>query len=467
MSRKPRDTRVEKDSLGEIEVPADRYWGAATQRSLKHFSIGTDLIPREVIHALAVVKKASALANRDLGVLPPDKADLIVRAAEEVMEGRLGENFPLRVWMTGSGTQANMNVNEVIANRAIELCGGNMGQKHPIHPNDHVNLSQSTNDAFPTAMNIAAALEIKGRLTPEVEGLKEALEKKAREWMNIVKIGRTHLQDAVPMFLGDEISGYAEMLSQFSGRTPSVMNGLLDLAIGGTMVGTGLLAPPGFGDRAAAYISGITGLSFRSARNKFAVMGAHDAMAATMAHIKTLAVSLYKIANDIRFLSCGPRAGIAELTLPMNEPGSSIMPGKANPTQCEAMSMAAVQVMGYDAAVAMACAGGDLEMNVYKPMIIFNIIQSIRLLSDASANFREFLVRGMTPNLSRISSFVESSLMLVTALSARIGYDKAARIALFAHEKGIGLKKAALELGFVSEEEFDAMVDPRAMARPH
>ena len=458
--------RKETDSMGEIEVPADRYWGAQTQRSIVYFSIGQDLMPIEVIRAFGILKKAAALANQELGKLPEDKANLIVEAAQEVIEGKLDDHFPLRVWMTGSGTQSNMNVNEVISNRAIELAGGVMGSKDPIHPNDHVNMAQSSNDTFPTAMNIAAAVAIRDRLIPKVKKLRDALDKKAKEWYEIVKIGRTHMQDAVPLTLGQEFSGYVGMLDDNLKRIEAALPGLYQLAIGGTALGTGLNAPKGFAERTAKQIAEITGVPFACAPNKFAVMGAHDGIVMASGILKTLAVSLYKIANDIRLLSCGPRAGFHELDIPANEPGSSIMPGKVNPTQCEAMAMVAVQVMGYDAAVAFAGAGGYLEMNVYKPIMIFNVIQSIRILSDSCNNFTDFLVVGIKPNRKQIENFLHQSLMLVTALSPAIGYDKASAIAHLANEKDSTLKEAALELGYISAEEFDRIVDPYKMAHP-
>ena len=443
MNPEPGGTRRESDSLGEIEVPAHRYWGAGTQRSLLHFAIGEDLMPLEVIRALALVKKAAALVNRDLGRLPAAKAGLIIRAAEEVLEGKLDGNFPLHVWMTGSGTQVNMNVNEVIANRAIELAGGVLGSKEPIHPNDHVNMSQSTNDAFPTAMHLAAATAIQARLIPKVKKLRDALDEKAKSWMDIVKLGRTHLMDAVPLTLGQEFSGYVGMLDDNLERIAGALPGLYRLALGGTAVGTGLNAPKGFGD-----------------------LGAHDALVMASAILKTLSVSLYKIANDIRLLASGPRAGLHELELPANEPGSTIMPGKVNPTQCEALTMVAVQVMGYDAAVAFAGAGGILELNLYAPLLIFNVLQSIKMLADACHNFTDFLVKGLKPDRQQIDAYLHHSLMLVTALTPLIGYDRAARIAHLAHDQGLTLKEAALQLGYLSAADFDRLVDPYKMAYP-
>jgi len=459
-------TRMESDSMGRIEVPADRYWGAQTQRSLKYFEIGTDRIPEEVVHALAIIKKAAAVVNRKRGRLPEEKAALIVQAAEEVIAGALDDHFPLRVWMTGSGTQCNMNVNEVIANRAIEIAGGVLGSKDPVHPNDHVNMAQSTNDAFPAAMSMAAAMKTHESLVPAVTRLRDALDEKARAWDDIVKIGRTHMQDAVPLTLGQEFSGYAVMLDDGLKRIQGMLPGLYELALGGTAVGTGLNAGRAFAEGAAAEIARITGLPFVSAANKFAVMGAHDALVAASGVLKTLAGSLYKIANDIRLLGCGPRCGLSELILPANEPGSSIMPGKVNPTQCEAMAMAAVQVMGYDAAVTFAGAGGYLEMNVYKPVMIFNVIQSIRILADSSDRFGEHLVKGLEPNRGQIERHLRRSLMLVTALSPVIGYDKASRVAHHAMEKDLSLKEACMDLGYVSSEDFDRIVDPRRMAYP-
>lgn len=458
--------RQETDSMGAIAVPSDRYWGAQTQRSIHYFSIGQDKMPLAVVHAIATIKKAAALTNATLGRLPQDKADLIVRAAEEVMAGQLDDHFPLHVWMTGSGTQCNMNVNEVIANRAIEMAGGVLGSKTPIHPNDHVNMAQSSNDVFPAAMHMAAAMALVQQLLPAVENLRQALQEKVQDWADIVKIGRTHMQDAVPLTLGQEFSGYVGMLTDNQARLQAVLPDLYQLALGGTALGTGLNAGPGFAEGAAQHLAAITGLPFVTAPNKFTVMGAHDALVMTSGVLKTLAVSLYKIANDIRLLSCGPRAGLAELQLPENEPGSSIMPGKVNPTQCEALTMVAVQVMGYDAAVAFAGASGSLEMNVYKPLMIFNLLQSIRLLTDSSHNFTEFLVRGMTANHRRIAQYVDQSLMLVTALSPVIGYDNASRIAHHAFEKDLTLRQAALELGLISATAFDQAIDPRRMTEP-
>jgi fumarate hydratase class II len=458
--------RRETDSMGTIEVPADRYWGAQTQRSIRYFSIGNDKMPLEVVHAIAIIKKAAALTNQTLGKLPADKSALIVQAADEVISGQWDDHFPLYVWMTGSGTQCNMNVNEVIANRAIERAGGELGSKTPIHPNDHVNMSQSSNDVFPAAMHIAAAQVFNQKLRPKVQLLRDALHEKAQAWADIVKIGRTHLQDAVPLTLGQEFSGYVGMLDDNLARIQSVLPDLYQLALGGTALGTGLNTGKGFATTAAQHIAEITGLPFVTAPNKFTVMGAHDALVMASGALKTLAVSLYKIANDIRLLSCGPRAGLSELQLPENEPGSSIMPGKVNPTQCEALAMVAVQVMGYDTAVAFAGASGYLDMNVYKPMMIYNILQSVHMMADSCNNFTEFLVKDMTPNRKQIAHYVDQSLMLVTALSPVIGYDKAAQIAHHAFEHDLTLKAAAVELGFIDAAAFDQAIDPYRMAYP-
>ena len=459
--------RIEKDSIGEIEVPSDRYWGAQTQRSLHHFSIGEDLMPIEVIQAFAIVKKASAIANNQLGKLSAEKKDLITQVADEILAGKLDDHFPLYVWMTGSGTQSNMNVNEVIANRAIEIVGGELGSKDPIHPNDDVNKSQSSNDTFPTAMNIAAVVAIQNRLIPKVTKLKDALQEKAEAWENIIKIGRTHLQDAVPLSLGQEMSGYVGMLEDNLQRIQQVLPEIYQLALGGTALGTGINAPKGFAEASAEEIAKITGLPFITAPNKFTVMGSHDGIVMLSGVLKTLAGSLYKIANDIRLLACGPRAGLNELELPTNEPGSSIMPGKVNPTQCEALAMVAVQVMGYDNAVTFAGASGMLDMNVYKPMMIYNILQSIKILSDSCNNFTDFTVKDMKANEGRIQELVNQSLMLVTALNPHIGYDKACKIAHLAFEKDSTLKEATIELGYLTGEEFDKCLDLRKMAYPH
>jgi len=460
-------TRVETDSLGPVNVPSDRLWGAQTQRSLEHFSIGDDLIPRELIPAYAFIKKAAALVNAKAGRLPAEQRDLIVRVCDEILQGQHADHFPLHVWMTGSGTQFNMNVNEVIANRCSQIAGQPLGSKKPVHPNDHVNMSQSSNDSFPTAMNVAAALGVTGKLLPAVKALHDALDAKARAWDDIVKIGRTHLQDATPLTLGQEFSGYVVMLADDLARLEDARRGVYRLALGGTAVGTGINAQPGFDVAVAAEIAQLTGLPFVTAPNKFAVQGAHDDLVQLSGTLKTLGVSLYKIANDIRLLSCGPRAGFAELTIPENEPGSSIMPGKVNPTQCEALAMIAVQVMANDVAVAFGGAGGYLEMNVYKPLIIFNIAKSIRIMTDGCENFRKYLVEGMEPNRARIKAFVDRSLMLVTALSPVIGYDKASQTAHYALDHDLTLKDAALALRVVSAEEFDRIVDPRKMVKPY
>jgi len=461
------EVRIEKDSMGEVAVPAGKLWGAQTQRSLEHFSIGDDLIPREMIAAYAILKKGAADANHAGGRLDEERHRLIVQACDEILAGRHGDMFPLHVWMTGSGTQFNMNVNEVISNRCCQLAGTPLGSKSPVHPNDHVNMSQSSNDTFPSAMHIAVAVNLKERLVPAVERLRGAIGEKAGEWASIVKIGRTHMQDATPLTLGQEWSGYAGMLADDLERMEDALKGVYLLALGGTAVGTGINAAPGFGEAAAAAIAALTGLPFASAPNKFAVQGAHDALVHLSGTLRTLAVSLYKIANDIRLLSCGPRAGFAELRIPENEPGSSIMPGKVNPTQAEALTMIAVQVMANDAAVGFGGAGGYLEMNVYKPLMIFNLAHSIRIVTDGCTNFRKFLVEGTRPNLPKIHEYVERSLMLVTALSPVIGYDKASQIAHYAMDRDLTLKQAALALGFVSEEEFDRVVDPARMVQPY
>jgi len=445
--------RPERDSLGEVLVPADRYWGAQTQRALTYFNIGVDLMPPEVVKALAVIKKAAALANLDLGKLPPDQAKLIIQAAAAV-------------WISGSGTQSNMNVNEVIANRANELAGGPLGSKEPIHPNDHVNMSQSTNDVFPAAMHVAAATALQARLMPEVQRLRDTLDNKAQNWAELVKIGRTHLMDAVPLTLGQEFSGYVGLLDDNLEQIRLALPLLYRLPLGATAVGTGLHAPKDFGALAIKHVAELTGLPFTPAPNKFTALQAHDALVMASATLKLLAVSLYKIANDIRLLASGPRAGLNELHLPANEPGSSIMPGKINPTQCEALAMVAVQVMGYDAAVAFAGAGGYLELNVYKPLLIFNVMQSIRILSDSCRNFTDFLVVGLKPNYEQIDAYLHRSLMLAMALSPALGYDRAAQIAHLAKDEGLTLKEAALKLGFISAEEFDRLVDPYKMAYP-
>jgi len=455
--------RTETDSLGAVEVPDDKLWGAQTQRSLKYFSIGTDLMPREMIGAYAVLKKSCAIANHAGGQLDDQRFQLIVQACDEMLDGKHDAMFPLHVWMTGSGTQFNMNVNEVISNRCCQLAGTKVGSKTPVHPNDHANMSQSSNDNFPSAMYMAAAIAVARRLLPSVTALRDAIEAKARAWAGIIKIGRTHLQDATPITLGQEWSGYTVMLSDNLARIEDALPGVYQLALGGTAVGTGINAPPGFAEAAAASIAALTGLPFVSAPNKFAVQGAHDALVQLSGTLRTLAVSLFKIANDIRLVASGPRAGLAELELPENEPGSSIMPGKVNPTQCEALTMVAAQVMANDVAVGMGGAGGWLEMNVYKPLMIHNVMHSITLLADGCANFREFMIEGTRPNEKKIGEYLERSLMLVTALSPVIGYDKASQIAHHAMQHDLTLKQAALELAFVSEADFDRIVDPGKM----
>ncbi len=461
------DVRKETDSLGEVSVPADKLWGAQTQRSLEHFSIGKDLIPREMITAYAILKKAAANANHDGKRLDDTAHKLIVQVCDEILAGQHHDMFPLHVWMTGSGTQFNMNVNEVMSNRCCQIAGTPLGSKKPVHPNDHVNMSQSSNDSFPAAMYIAAAVNVTQRLVPSVTALRDAIDAKAKEWDDIVKIGRTHMQDATPITLGQEWSGYAGMLSDDLDRLKDALKGVYHLALGGTAVGTGINAAPGFAEASAAEIAKLTKLPFITAPNKFTVQGSHDALVQLSGTLRTLAVSLYKIANDIRLMSCGPRAGFAELEIPENEPGSSIMPGKVNPTQCEALTMLAVQVMANDVAVGMGGAGGYLEMNVYKPLMIFNITHSITLITDGCTNFRRFLVEGTKPNLKKIKEYVDRSLMLVTALAPVIGYDKASKIAHYAMDNDLTLKAAALKLGFVTEAEFDKVVDPRKMVRPY
>jgi len=460
-------TRIEEDSLGEVEVPADRYWGAQTARSLANFKIGDERMPRELIRALGVLKQAAAKSNAELGVLSQETGDLIVRVAQEVIDGRLDDHFPLVIWQTGSGTQTNMNANEVIANRAIEVTGGEIGSKDPIHPNDHVNRGQSSNDTFPTAMHIAAAERIVHNLIPAMTHLRDALSAKTTEFDSIVKIGRTHLMDAVPLNLGDEFSAWAHQLDKDIERVSGTLPDLYELALGGTAVGTGLNTHPQFAKRAAAEISEITNLPFVPAANFFEALSAHDAVVQASGTLKTTAVSLMKIANDIRFLGSGPRTGLAEIVLPANEPGSSIMPGKVNPTQCEALTMVAAQVMGNDVAVAIGGSGGFLQLNVFKPVMIYNLLQSIRLLGDACRSFADNCVSGIEPNRDRIADLVDRSLMLVTALNPRIGYDNAAKVAKKAHAEGITLKQAAVALGLLTTEEFDELVRPDKMARPN
>jgi fumarate hydratase class II len=473
MSTKNRDGsgaqqwREESDSLGQVRVPADKLWGAQTQRSLEYFSIGKDLMPREMITAYATLKKAAANVNHVEGRLDGQRHRSIEQACDEILAGQHRDMFPLHVWMTGSGTQFNMNVNEVISNRCCQLAGTPLGSKSPVHPNDHVNMAQSSNDTFPSAMNIAAAIGVNRELIPAVKALHDAIAAKADEWKDVVKIGRTHMQDATPLTLGEEWSGYAGMLEDDLRRIEDAVKGVYRLALGGTAVGTGINAPPGFGEAAAAEIARLTTLPFVSAPNKFAVQGGHDDLVALSGALRTLAVSLYKIANDIRLMSCGPRAGFAELEIPENEPGSSIMPGKVNPTQAEALTMIAVQVMANDVAVGFGGAGGYLEMNVYKPLMIFNITHSITILADGCTNFRKFLVEGTKPNRKKIAEYVERSLMLVTALSPVIGYDKASKIAHYALDNDLTLKQAALKLGFVTEDDFDRVVDPAKMVHPY
>jgi fumarate hydratase, class II len=459
--------RTETDSLGEVKVPADKLWGAQTQRSLEHFSIGKDLIPREMITAYAILKKAAAQANHSSKRLGDQPFTLIVQVCDEILDGQHHDMFPLHVWMTGSGTQFNMNVNEVISNRCCQLAGTPLASKTPVHPNDHVNMAQSSNDSFPSAMYIAAAVNVKQRLIPAVKTLHDEIAGKAQEWREVIKIGRTHMQDATPLTLGQEWSGYAGMLADNLERVEDALVGVYRLALGGTAVGTGINSALGFAEAAAAEIGKLTDLPFVSAPNKFTVQGAHDALVQLSGTLRTLAVSLYKIGNDIRLMSCGPRAGFAELIIPENEPGSSIMPGKVNPTQAEALTMIAAQVMANDVAVGFGGAGGYLEMNVYKPLIIFNVAHSITILTDGCTNFAKFLVKGTKPNLKKIREYVDRSLMLVTALAPVIGYDKASKIAHHAMDNDLTLKAAALQLGFVTEAEFDRVVDPAKMVKPY
>jgi fumarate hydratase class II len=457
---------MESDSMGEVEVPSDRYWGAQTQRSLHHFDIGTETMPKPLIRAFGILKGASAAVNRELGKLDDTRAGLIEQAAAEVAKGALDDQFPLRIWQTGSGTQTNMNANEVISNRAIELAGGVMGSKEPIHPNDHVNMSQSSNDTFPTAMHIATVEEIVHRLLPSVSALRDALHEKEVQFADIVKIGRTHLMDAVPLTLGQEFSGYVAQLTADMERIELTLPGLYELALGGTAVGTGLNTHPEFGERVARVIANMTGLPFVTASNKFAALAAHDALVFTHGALKTLAVSLMKIADDLRWLGSGPRSGLGELRLPENEPGSSIMPGKVNPTQSEAMIMVGIEVIGNDVAVTTAGSRGNLELNVCKPVIAYNVMQSITLMTDACRTFREFAVEGLEPDYEQIERHLRNSLMLVTALNPIIGYDNAAKVAKKAHAERKTLREAALELGLLSAEEFDAAVRPEDMTHP-
>ena len=461
-------TRIESDSMGKIEVPANVYWGAQTERSLLHFNIGRDVMPPELIRAFGTLKKACALVNQDLGKLPPDIAKLIVQAADEVIAGKLNDQFPLRIWQTGSGTQTNMNVNEVISNRAIEIAGGEMGSKKPVHPNDHVNMSQSSNDTFPAAMHIAAAERVKNALIPAIKTVRDAIAVKAREFDGVVKIGRTHLQDAVPLTIGQEFGGWASLLDRDIRRLEEVVDvdGLYDLAIGGTAVGTGLNTHPEFAERAAKKIAELTGLPFRSHPNKFAALSAHDEIVFAQGAMATLAASLMKISNDIRWLASGPRCGLGELSIPENEPGSSIMPGKVNPTQCEAMTMVCVQVHGATAAVGFAGSQGNFELNVFKPVIIYNFLHSVTLITDACHGYVEYMVKGIEVDRAKVDWYVKNSLMLVTALAPKVGYDKAAQIAHTAHVEHSSLREAALKLGYLTGEEFDSLVKPEKMTHP-
>lgn len=457
------NTRTETDSMGEISVAADRYWGAQTERSLHHFNIGGDIMPREVTHAFGILKKAAALTNLELGKLPEDKANLIIQAAEEVSSGKLDDHFPLHVWQTGSGTQSNMNANEVISNRAITLAGGIMGSKSPIHPNDHVNMSQSSNDTFPTAMHIAAAIAFQKKLLPAVRRLRDGLAAKMHAFKDIIKIGRTHLQDAVPLTLGQEFSGYVAQLDACLMRIEQVLPELYELALGGTAVGTGLNTHPQFAEKSAAHIAAITKLPFVSAPNKFAALAAHEPLVMAHGALKTLACALMKIANDVRWLGSGPRCGIGELILPENEPGSSIMPGKVNPTQSEAMTMVCAQVIGNDTTVAIGASQGNFELNVFKPVIIFNVLHSLNLLADTCSSFQAFCVEDLQANRAVIDYYLQNSLMLVTALNQHIGYDKAAKIAKTAHLENTSLQDAAVKLGYLTAEQFSQYVKPEDM----
>jgi fumarate hydratase class II len=459
-------TRVESDSMGTIEVPSNVYWGAQTQRSLLHFNIGRDVMPPELIRAFGILKKACALVNQDLGKLPADKAKLITQAADEVIAGKLNDQFPLRIWQTGSGTQTNMNVNEVISNRAIELAGGVLGSKKPVHPNDDVNMSQSSNDTFPAAMHIAAAERVERALIPAIQSVRDAIAAKAKEFADIVKIGRTHLQDAVPLTLGQEFGGWASLLERDLARLKQALEGLYDLAIGGTAVGTGLNTHPEFAERAAKKVAELSKLPFRSHPNKFAALSAHDEIVFAQGALETLAASLMKISNDIRWLASGPRCGLGELAIPENEPGSSIMPGKVNPTQCEAMTMVCVQVHGATAAVGFAGSQGNFELNVYKPVMIYNFLHSVTLLTDACHGYVEYMLKGIEVDRAKVEWYVKNSLMLVTALAPKIGYDKAAKVAHTAHVEHTSLREAALKLGYLTGEEFDALVKPEKMTKP-
>jgi fumarate hydratase class II len=459
-------TRTETDSMGAIEVPSDRYYGAQTARSMIHFPIGWERMPLEIIKAFGILKKAAAVTNVELGVLDQKTAELIVKAADEVIAGKLNDHFPLVVWQTGSGTQSNMNVNEVISNRAIEIAGGEMGSKKPVHPNDHVNKSQSSNDTFPTAMHIAAVMQVEGLLLPRVKHLRDTLAKKSEQFMDIVKIGRTHLQDATPITLGQEISGWVAQLDNAIKTLGATLAQLREIALGGTAVGTGLNAPQGYSELVAMKISQISGHDFLSAPNKFAALASHDAFVATSGALKQLAAASMKIANDVRWLASGPRSGIGEISIPENEPGSSIMPGKVNPTQCEAMTMVCCQVFGNDATIGFAASQGNFELNVFKPVIAYNLLQSIQLLADASQSFDEHCAQGIEPNRDVLERHLRNSLMLVTALNPKIGYDNAAKVAKYAHKSGGTLRAAAIELGLLTGEEFDKAVRPEEMVGP-
>lgn len=465
-AKNTQQTRTETDSIGDIDVPANRYWGAQTQRSLQNFEIGGETMPAPLVRALGIQKKSAALTNMELGILDKKLGDAIVQAAEEIIDGTLADEFPLVVWQTGSGTQTNMNANEVISNRAIEILGGTRGSKDPVHPNDHVNMSQSSNDTFPTAMHISAAEQVHHELIPALETLHDALNKKAKEFENIVKIGRTHMQDATPVTLGQEFSGYAQQVQNGVTRVKNALPHVMELAQGGTAVGTGINCKVGFAEKFAEHASKITGLAFKTAPNKFEALAAHDAMVELSGAMNTLAASLMKIANDLRMIASGPRSGIGEINLPANEPGSSIMPGKVNPTQCEALTMVCAQVMGNHTAVTVAGSNGHFELNVFKPVIIYNVLQSIRLLADAANSFTDKCVSGIEANKERIDQLLHESLMLVTALNPHIGYDNAAKIAKKAHAEGTTLKDAGIELGLLTEEQFDQWIDPAAMTKP-
>ena len=460
------DYRTEKDSMGPVQVPNDRYYGAQTQRSLNNFKIGKEHFPREFIRAYGIIKKAAATVNSATGLLDPQLAKTISSSADEVITGKLDDHFPLVVWQTGSGTQTNMNVNEVIANRAIEMAGGKLGSKDPVHPNDHVNMGQSTNDTFPTAINIAAVECVVHQLLPNLERLRDGLHAKEEEFSNIIKLGRTHLQDATPLSLGQEFSGYVSAIEHGCKRIKNAMDSCYELAMGGTAVGTGINSTEGFGEKTAAEISKLTDIPFRTAENKFEALGGQDSIVELSSALKTVSVSLFKIANDLRWLASGPRSGIGEVVLPANEPGSSIMPGKVNPTQCEAMTMVCTQVMGNDTTITFAGASGNFELNVYRPVIAFNILQSIRLLADACDSFLVNAIEGIEPNKQRIHENLYNSLMLVTALNPHIGYDKAAKVAKKAYSENLSLREAIVELDYMSEEDFDKLVQPEKMIRP-